>query len=430
MAISVPVLALVLSDFDVIRSGSLLTYLGIIGAAGLLFVVGLIDDFGNLSHRWKFLFQIAAAEILVASGTIIETLDFGALGTVPLGILAVPFTLLFVVGLINAMNFVDGLDGLAAGLSFISLGVCVALLSRAGELNLAKGLFVMMTCLVAFLAFNFHPAKIFLGDAGSLTIGLLVSAGVIHAFQTTGGGIAAPTFLLPVFIPLLDTGTAIVRRFIAGMSLFGADRDHIHHRIYQRTGSQTKTVLLMWSIALALGASALLLVTAESWLFALGVLTALSAISVLFWISGIYVLLNPNHIRERLHRHRNDNKRLRNSLAALVDQLEKSESLWEVNHMLVNTVSMLGCTSFIISFNAGRGESTFSWMRSDHHQRRPEDIVHDEFPIRSNGEVVGTVRAGWLKEQLDGLFEKRLLTEQLAEDIQATYRYVHPRTPG
>ncbi|MDP8225807.1 MAG: MraY family glycosyltransferase [Candidatus Lernaella stagnicola] len=420
MAAAIPVVAFVLSDFDLLRSRNLPVYLGIGTAAVLLFALGVVDDFRHVNHRWKFMFQILAAEIMVGTGTVITAFDFGALGVVHLGWMAAPVTVLFIIGLINAMNLVDGLDGLAAGISFAALAASVFLLSRAGEPNLAKGLFVIMIALVAFIAFNFHPARIFFGDAGSLLIGVCVAAGVIHAFRTSGGGIATPSFLLPVFIPLLDTSTAMARRFIAGMSLFGADRDHIHHRVYQRIGDQAKTVLILWTATSVLSAASVLMLIGHWWTYLLGVLGASAAVGFLVWISGVYVLFSPAYVRDRLLRHRGDNRRLRGTLAKLVTNLEKSESLWEVNHMLLSVVSMLGCSSFNITFTAGRGESTFSWVRSDHLARVNEELTYDVFPIRHNGQVLGHVQAGWVKSQLDGLFEKRLLTEQLADGLAAS----------
>jgi UDP-GlcNAc:undecaprenyl-phosphate/decaprenyl-phosphate GlcNAc-1-phosphate transferase len=425
MLVALPFVGFIMGGFELPTSEALATYFGIFVAAALLFAVGLADDLFTVSHRWKLMAQIFAAEALVATGTIIPALDFGPLGVLSLGWLAAPFTLVFIVGLINAMNMVDGLDGLAAGLAFVALAACVFMLSRAGDFNFAKSLFLLMVGLVAFLSFNFHPARIFLGDAGSLTIGVLVATGVIHAFQTPAGGVATPAFLLPVFIPILDTLAAMTRRFIAGMSLFEADRDHIHHRIFQRTQSQTKTVLLMWAAAAALGLSAILITRGTASFKVLGTLLTLGSTGFLVWLSDLHVLFNPAYVFGRLRRHRTRNKRLRTGVSKLVARLKEAESMWEVNHMLVNLVSMLGCSSFSIGYETGeRGAAQFTWVSSRYGELEPSQVQIDEFPLRQGGEKIGTLRAGWPKEQVGDLFEKRLLTEQLAAALTISYREV------
>lgn len=423
-AIGVTVLAFGMNQFTLAPESPVNLYCGILGAALILFLLGIYDDSRNVSYRWKLLLQLLAAELLVGTGTLITSLDFGIFGILNLGVLAVPFTLLFIIGMINATNLVDGLDGLACGIGFFALAVSVFFISRSGDLNLARGFFVLMIAMVGFLAYNFHPAKAFLGDAGSLTLGMFIAVGVIHAFTRPSGGIATPAFILPVFIPLLDTGTSILRRFISGMGLFDADRDHIHHRILQRTNNQLRTVILIWIVSASLGVSSILLMQRQPLFVLIGVLSAALSISYLFYISGIYILFRPRYVLDKLRRDRLHNKRLRLGLHDLIKSLEKQKSLWEVNHLLVNLVSMLGCSSFSINFENPRGVSSFSWERSDAKFFSEEHFIKDEFPILHGEREVGRIKAEWLTHEVEDLFEKRLLTEKLAHGIIENYQSI------
>ena len=217
-------------------------------AGGLFLVaVGAFDDRYNMGARTKFSFQIVAALIAIYFGFRIDTFTnpvFGGTGPVAPWIYW-PVSLIWIVGVTNAMNLVDGLDGLSAGIGAIIAATLTVICWQAGQwVGVTIGL-AMFGALIGYLPFNFPPARIFLGDTGSLFIGYGLALLALEGYRKT----ALLAFLVPVLalaIPLLDTALSIVRRFRAGTGLFSADRLHMHHRLLHREGSHKSAVLMLY----------------------------------------------------------------------------------------------------------------------------------------------------------------------------------------
>ena len=256
----------------------------LMAACTCVVALGAVDDRFGIRGRYKLLGQLAAACILVSSGLVIERLQvFGH--PIGLGILAVPFTLFWLVGATNAINLLDGLDGLASTLGIIlSLAMCVIAVIT-GHPVIAIVALVFAGALLGFLPFNFPPASIFLGDSGSMLIGLMLGALAI-----TGSMKAAGTFLLAAplavwTIPVFDSMAAIIRRKLTGRSIFATDRAHLHHRMLDKLGSNRK--VLAWvavaSSLTSIGALASLLLRSE-----LIALISCSAVVLAFVITGVF----------------------------------------------------------------------------------------------------------------------------------------------
>ena len=219
--------------------------LAIVGGALLLFGVGLKDDIGYVRGRWKLLAQVGAAALVWVAGVRIEhlhlfdglTIDFGAFGLV--------ITLLWIVGITNAINFIDGLDGLAASLGAIGCAAIGYVAFCSGHYPAAVMMAALFGALVGFLPFNAHPARIFLGDSGSLMIGFLLSSTSIYATakSATFVGLAIPVIALG--IPILDTLLSMLRRVIERRSIFSPDKHHIHHRLLALGYGQRRVVYLL-----------------------------------------------------------------------------------------------------------------------------------------------------------------------------------------
>ncbi len=213
-------------------------------AAGLVFAIGLLDDLVALRPVYKLLGQIAASLVAYSAG-----IHVTALGTQHLGSLwSVPITVLWLVACMNAMNLIDGVDGVAAGVGlFATLTSLVAALMQH-NVELALATLPLAGCLLGFLRYNFSPASIFLGDCGSLFIGFLLGCyGVLWSQKSaTMLGMVAP--LIAFSIPLLDTSLAIARRFLRRQPIFRADRGHIHHRLLDRGLSPRKVAFLLYGI--------------------------------------------------------------------------------------------------------------------------------------------------------------------------------------
>jgi UDP-GlcNAc:undecaprenyl-phosphate GlcNAc-1-phosphate transferase len=243
----------------------------LLAAGALIFLVGLVDDVRGLGPGPKLLFEFLAAAVIMSSGLLIERVTL--LGTTwSLGWIAWPVTAAWLVGLTNAFNLIDGVDGLAAGITVMAGGACGAILVARGHAPEAMLLAALVGAALGFLCFNFAPASIFLGDSGSLLIGFLLAATAITGWQKGATALATGVPLLIFALPIADSALALVRRTAArpidGRSIRSTlrqiarpDREHIHHRMLAMGWSVRRTVLILYGITAIL--SVLALATAE-----------------------------------------------------------------------------------------------------------------------------------------------------------------------
>ena len=235
---------------------------GIFAGGTIVFIIGVIDDIYGLSAKVKLIFQIIAAIVAYIFGVQILALHIPFVpDLVQLGLLSLPITIFWIVAICNAVNFIDGVDGLAGGVTAISavtLGVVAYYTDQPVAAVVAA---VIAGTMLGFLVYNFHPAKIFMGDAGALFAGfVLASIAVTGVLKTV-----AVTILLPIIIlavPLLDISYAVFRRLCKKQSPFVADGEHIHHRLLKAGMSQSRTVMVFYLICIASGAVATSLVHA------------------------------------------------------------------------------------------------------------------------------------------------------------------------
>jgi UDP-GlcNAc:undecaprenyl-phosphate/decaprenyl-phosphate GlcNAc-1-phosphate transferase len=233
-----------------------LRYLPVFVSFGLIHFMGLADDFHNLHALLKFALQIAAASLVTVGGFTISTVHIPGLTTFSLGIFAYPVTVLWIVAISNAINLMDGIDGLAggiAGISALTLGI-ISLLNAQPMPALVA--FCLFGSVLGFLAFNFPPAKVFMGDSGSLMLGFVLA--VIPLLggpgKTTIGSMFAPATIL--LIPILDTISAIVRRTREKRAIYSPDRQHIHHKLLALDLKETSILLIIYGACVLFSVSA------------------------------------------------------------------------------------------------------------------------------------------------------------------------------
>jgi len=222
----------------------------------LALTVGLIDDLRGLSPKLKLIGQLASALVpVLLGGIVISSVNVGGLELV-LGIGAVPFTLFWIVGAINALNLIDGLDGLATGgASIIALFVLLFAV-QAGNTPVMLLASAILGGTLGFLRYNFHPARVFLGDGGSHFLGYMLSILTLGALQSDLGRLENVPILVPLLLlglPIADTAWAILRRLKARRSIFQADLAHIHHRLLKCGLGYRRTVLILYAIFIGLG---------------------------------------------------------------------------------------------------------------------------------------------------------------------------------
>jgi UDP-GlcNAc:undecaprenyl-phosphate GlcNAc-1-phosphate transferase len=248
IAVAIATLAGVLIAVLCVSSGAMPSAESLVGglapAAVILLVVGIIDDFWSLTGIYKLVGQMLAVSVLVAGGRQFEFISlFGY--HVPLGDFRIPFAMFFALGAINAFNLVDGVDGLAASLGAIvsvTLGIITAAQSHWA---LAITCFALAGALAGFLRYNLAPARVYLGDTGSMLIGLVVAAVAIESSIKQQAAFALAVPLAAFAIPILDAGAALVRRITTGQSVFKGDRGHLHHALLLRGCSVNQTVAII-----------------------------------------------------------------------------------------------------------------------------------------------------------------------------------------
>jgi UDP-GlcNAc:undecaprenyl-phosphate GlcNAc-1-phosphate transferase len=253
--------------------------------SGLVVVtVGILDDRVGLRGRIKLLGQIAAASVLILDGLLIENLAiFGY--ELQLGLLAVPFTLFWLLGAINAINLLDGIDGLAGILGVIIVCTIAVIAGLGHNTHVVIIALAFAGSLLGFLRFNFPPASVFLGDAGSMLIGLFVGALAIQGSLKGPGTVLLAAPLAALTIPLLDSVAAIVRRKLTGRSIYTTDRAHLHHHLLRVTGSNRRVLACVAIAASLTSAGAMMSVAVTSDWIALLVgiaVVALLAVTNLF----------------------------------------------------------------------------------------------------------------------------------------------------
>ena len=252
---------LTLVDFNQLPMETADGIIGLLVGGTMVVLVGIIDDYTNLPAKVKLLGQIAAACAVVAFDVRIDfvTDPFG--DYLYLEYFAIPVTIFWLVGLTNTVNLIDGLDGLAAGVATLA-SVTIMLVALQDELALvAVFTSALAGAATGFLFFNFNPARIFMGDTGSMFLGFMLAGISIIGAVKSAATIALIVPVLALGVPILDTSFAIIRRYRGGVPIFKPDKGHLHHRLLDLGFSQRQAVLLMYVISAILGLSALVLNT-------------------------------------------------------------------------------------------------------------------------------------------------------------------------
>ena len=270
--------------------------IGLLFGGSLIVLLGIIDDYKNLPAKVKLVGQIIAATVLVVVFDV--RIDFI---TDPFGdylfleFMAIPATIFWIVGLTNTVNLIDGLDGLAAGVSTIAC-ITIFLVALQQDIMLVAVLTAALGgAAMGFLYYNFNPARIFMGDSGSMFLGYMLAGISIIGAVKCAATIALIVPILALGLPILDTAFAIVRRYRGGVPIFKPDKGHLHHRLLDLGFTQRQAVLLMYVISALLGLSAVAL-TEVSPQFAI-LIVGLVVVAVLFGAKKIGILRMNQPVR-------------------------------------------------------------------------------------------------------------------------------------
>jgi UDP-GlcNAc:undecaprenyl-phosphate/decaprenyl-phosphate GlcNAc-1-phosphate transferase len=254
---------------------------GVVLGSALLFLVGLTDDLRGLPPSVKAGAQLIAAGIAWYFGTRIPAIALGYGQGVSVGILEFPLFLLWVVGVTNAFNFTDGLNGLAAGIAVVTSAAIMIVGLALGNFIVLVPAIALAGALLGFLPYNFPKGRIFLGDAGSMSVGFLLAVLSLQASVNRSGAVLVAIPILAVFVPLMDGALAIVRRWLRHVPLSGADARHIHHRLLALGVSQKRTAIILWALAAAMAGFGMLIALTEPFVAASIAILGLTGVAVL-----------------------------------------------------------------------------------------------------------------------------------------------------
>ncbi|WP_245602153.1 glycosyltransferase family 4 protein [Peribacillus kribbensis] len=239
--------------------------IAIMAGAFVIVLVGLLDDIYEIKARTKLAGQIVAALIVVYWGGIqVEYINLPFDGQLDFGIMSIPITIFWIVGITNTINLIDGLDGLAAGVSSFALLTISGMALIKGDMFVAVTALIVTGSTLGFLKFNFFPAKVFMGDTGALFLGYIISVLSLLGFKNvTFISLVVPIIILGV--PISDTFFAIIRRIVNKQPIAAPDKSHLHHCLLRVGFSHKQTVLLIYALAASFGLAALIFSMSTVW---------------------------------------------------------------------------------------------------------------------------------------------------------------------
>ncbi|MCL4191020.1 MAG: undecaprenyl/decaprenyl-phosphate alpha-N-acetylglucosaminyl 1-phosphate transferase [Thermoguttaceae bacterium] len=363
--------------------------LGFFLGCGSVVALGLVDDRFGLRGRHKLLGQLLAAAILIASGLVIR--GFGLFGwDIDLDWMAIPVTMFWLVGAMNAINLLDGIDGLAATLGVILALTLAAMAAIGNHPAVAVIAVVFAGSLLGFLRFNFPPASIFLGDAGSMLIGLMIGALAIRSSLKGAGTVILAAPLAALTIPVLDSAAAIIRRKLTGRSVYSTDRAHLHHRLLDALGTNRKVLAVVALACAATSAGALISAATKSDSVALlAAAGVVSTFAITGWFGRGEMKLLANRFRRATASFAHPFKPRPNGVLQMTVRLQGTEQwdlLWE---NLTTTANRLNLDRLHLDVNIPSLHESYNatWDRpfSDSRDERWEI----DFPLIVLGRSVG-----------------------------------------
>lgn len=269
----------------------------------IIIIIGLIDDINPIKPNYKIMAQLISAAVIVFYGKILLQ-DISAFGYyIDFGLWAYPITLFFIVSMINAINLIDGLDGLAAGISsifFLTIGIIAFIINKSSGLDIILS-FIMLGSTLGFLLHNFYPAKIFMGDTGSMFLGFIISVIALLGFKN----VTLTSLIIPILIlavPILDTFFAILRRLINKQPISHADKQHLHHQLMKMKFSHRTTVLIMYYIDALFAFTSIVYVLKDA---KLGIFLYIILLAIVLWfVITTNIIVNKDNTKKRLRKRR------------------------------------------------------------------------------------------------------------------------------
>ncbi|HYQ03669.1 MAG TPA: MraY family glycosyltransferase [Polyangiaceae bacterium] len=418
LAWAVPVVVLALQDPFLVHAlnGRLFQIATVVGGGAAICAVGALDDVRGLRSIYKLAAQVAVAIFAFACGFQIQAIQLPLFGALSMGVFALPVTVLWIVGVTNAVNLIDGLDGLAAGVTFFAAFTSFVIASISGSVFVALTMAALMGALVGFLFFNFNPARIFMGDSGSYFLGFVLATTAL-----AGGGLqqkasTAVSLLVPVLalgVPIFDTLFSMFRRVLERRPIFSADRGHVHHRLLDLGLTHRRAVVFLYGISSLLAAGAIAVSLGRSWHVGLALLSVSLVFVGFVRFLGYFEYL---HFRKRQKARLRDpfTENLRRVIPGLIVSMSKTSTEDSAFAVLarLTTETSISCVELLASPKGRR----WTAPGADCAQR---DLVEVVFPIGPESNAIASLRFRWSSDMEDPAPQVDVLLQILVDELSS-----------
>ncbi len=391
-------------------------FMGILIGAVLLCGVGAVDDIRGLRAHTKLAAQMVVSVFAYSCGVRIDAIYLPFVGTLSMGVFAVPVTVLWIVGITNAVNLIDGLDGLAAGVSLFAALTGFIVAVNAGSLLIALSLSALMGVLVGFLFYNFSPARVFMGDSGSYFLGFVLATtslvGSVQQKTSTAVSLLVPMAALG--LPIFDTLFSMLRRFLEKRPLLSPDRGHIHHRLLELGLTHRRAVIVLYAVSVAFAACALLLSFGGNWVNGTAIVAAALVILGLMRVTGYFDYLNRRG-RSEARIYDALTERLRRAIPDLLSGLQTADDEGDAFRLLRRTLGDAGCSAIELR-SSGRVVYRLPETASV-----PAATVRRSYPVGPDGVARAEIEFVWHVDDGDPTLQACVLLQLVADGLARAF---------
>jgi UDP-GlcNAc:undecaprenyl-phosphate GlcNAc-1-phosphate transferase len=390
---------------------------GLILGGVAMCVAGLIDDIRGLQAVIKLAVQVAAACIAYGCGYRINAVNLPLFGDLSMGIFAFPVTLLWIVGVTNAVNLIDGLDGLAAGVVFFAATTNFVVAWISGSIVVAVWMASMMGALFGFLFYNFNPARIFMGDSGSNFLGFVLAAtALVGSSQKASTAVSLLVPVVALGVPIFDTLFTIVRRWLERRPIFSPDRGHVHHRLLDMGITHRRAVLILYGISVVMTAAAIGISLGHSWEVGVALIAATGVLIGLVRSLGYFEYMQlRNRQKGRLYdRH---TERLRRALPQLFLDLRDTQNEPQLWSALGEVMERVEFGYFEVRDATDPARCAQRWSAPGLNVREQRGYVSAKFPLGRDDNARAILKFGWRADTEDVSPQNDILLQVLVDAV-------------